>query len=124
MWDRGVQLSHESVATLVEVIGFEPTAPALRRQCSTGLSYTPRDRAEPSTKGPRCDRSEAFERTAPPAGSAARLPQPFTRLLLPVRGQILEASLGTDSNVRPAPRAPSTCGRRSTIPARCPGAPP
>jgi hypothetical protein len=25
----------------VEVIGFEPTTPALRTQCSTGLSYTP-----------------------------------------------------------------------------------
>ena len=26
---------------LVEVRGFEPLTPAVRRQCSTGLSYTP-----------------------------------------------------------------------------------
>jgi hypothetical protein len=25
----------------VEVRGFEPLTPAVRRQCSTGLSYTP-----------------------------------------------------------------------------------
>ena len=29
----------------VEVRGFEPLTPAVRRQCSTGLSYTPRNRA-------------------------------------------------------------------------------
>jgi hypothetical protein len=27
--------------TFVEVRGFEPLTPAVRRQCSTGLSYTP-----------------------------------------------------------------------------------
>jgi hypothetical protein len=26
----------------VEVRGFEPLTPAVRRQCSTGLSYTPK----------------------------------------------------------------------------------
>lgn len=33
---------------LVEVRGFEPLTPAVRRQCSTGLSYTPRDPAKRS----------------------------------------------------------------------------
>src|SRR5437870_7027230 len=36
---------HEQTTTcgfrLVEVRGFEPLTPAVRRQCSTGLSYTP-----------------------------------------------------------------------------------
>jgi hypothetical protein len=27
--------------SMVEVRGFEPLTPAVRRQCSTGLSYTP-----------------------------------------------------------------------------------
>ena len=27
--------------SVVEVRGFEPLTPAVRRQCSTGLSYTP-----------------------------------------------------------------------------------
>jgi hypothetical protein len=33
------------LVSLVGVIGFEPTAPASRRQCSTRLSYTPKPRA-------------------------------------------------------------------------------
>jgi site-specific DNA recombinase len=32
----------------VEVSGFEPPTPAVRRQCSTGLSYTPVPRRQPS----------------------------------------------------------------------------
>ena len=35
---RGVVLM---TGLLVEVRGFEPLTPAVRRQCSTGLSYTP-----------------------------------------------------------------------------------
>ena len=31
--------------SMVEVRGFEPLTPAVRRQCSTGLSYTPRERS-------------------------------------------------------------------------------
>ena len=33
--------AQEQPDTPVEVRGFEPLTPAVRRQCSTGLSYTP-----------------------------------------------------------------------------------
>jgi len=49
----------------VEVIGFEPTTPAVRRQCSTGLSYTPGSRpsvaADIRTAAPAAARTEAVE---------------------------------------------------------------
>jgi len=38
---------------LVEVRGFEPLTPAVRRQCSTGLSYTPVVPSKPSKGRPR-----------------------------------------------------------------------
>ncbi len=39
--------------SLVEVIGFEPTAPSLRTKCSARLSYTPRDcQVVPTSYGP------------------------------------------------------------------------
>lgn len=39
--ERGGWCTPDDRLRLVEVIGFEPTTPALRTQCSTGLSYTP-----------------------------------------------------------------------------------
>lgn len=42
--DRGPQPVYQYF--LVEVSGFEPPTPAVRRQCSTGLSYTPEMRGK------------------------------------------------------------------------------
>jgi hypothetical protein len=49
-------LSVDLRLSLVEVRGFEPLAPAVRRQCSTGLSYTPETRARVA-EGSRSPRS-------------------------------------------------------------------
>src|SRR3569832_3019229 len=42
--DAVQRLVHELVSDLVGERGFEPPAPASRRQCSTRLSYSPTDR--------------------------------------------------------------------------------